>query len=64
MENLLKEYQTLYDKLACKIKILDCELENENLRNKERECLKARHDLLQLEQFEVLDAMNEMRKHL
>ncbi len=64
MEDLLQEYQVSYDKIVRKLEKLDCELENKNLRTKEQEHLKARRDLIQLEQFEILDAINEMRKHL
>ena len=64
MDDLLQEYQGLYYKISKKIRKLNCELENDNLRTMEYEKLKARRDLLQLERWEVLDAINEMRKHL
>lgn len=64
MEELLKEYQILYYKITRKLKKLNAELENENLRNMEYERLKARRDLLRLEEWEIIDAINEMRKHL
>ena len=64
MEDLLQEYQTQYYKISKKISKLNCELENNNLRTMEYERLKARRDLLLLERWEVLDAINEMRKHL
>ena len=64
MEDLLQEYETLYYKIIRKIEKLNCQLEENNLRNIEYERLKSRRDLLQLESWEVMGAINEMRKHL
>lgn len=64
MEDLLQEYETLYYKIIRKIEKLNCQLEENNLHNIEYERLKSRRDLLQLESWEVMGAINEMRKHL
>ena len=64
MNDLLQEYQILYYKITRKLKKLNAELDNENLRTAEYERLKARRDLLRLEEWEIIDAINEMRKHL
>lgn len=51
MEDLLQEYQVQYYKISKKIRKLNCELENNNLRTMEYERLKARRDLLLLEEM-------------
>lgn len=60
MEDLLQEYQVQYYKISKKIRKLNCELENNNLRTMEYERLKARRDLLLLERWEVLDAISQL----
>lgn len=64
MKDLLQEYQALHYKINRKIKKLNFELKNESLQTMEYEQLKARRDLLRLEEWEIMDAINEMRKHL
>lgn len=64
MEELIQDYQALYRQIVYRIYQLKKQLQNDNLRTMEYERLKARHDLLQQERYEIVDAMNEMRKHL
>lgn len=64
MEKLLADYQALYRTIVCRIYMLKKQLENDTLRTMEYERLQARHDMLEKERWEIVDAMNEMRKHL
>ena len=64
MKDLIQDYEALYRQIVRQIYNLKKQLQNENLRTIEHDQLKARHDLLVAERFEIVDAINEMRKHL
>lgn len=64
MEDLIADYQTLYRTIADRIYVLKKKLLTEELRTMERESLAARISVLYEERFEIVCAINEMRKHL
>lgn len=64
MEKLIQDYQALYRQILHRIYVLKKQMQNDNLRTMEYERLKARHDMLEKERWEIVDAMNELRKHL
>ena len=63
MEKLIKEYEELYRAIARRIYELKKKYKTELLMTKERECLKARIDLLEEERFELVQIIAELKRH-
>lgn len=64
MLDLIYDYEQTRYQLQKRITRLERLLRNENLLTMERENLTARRDLLMTERFELLNSINEMKKHL
>jgi len=64
MLDLIYDYEQTRYQLQKRISQLERLLKNENLLTMERESLTARRDLLVTERYELLNSINEMKKHL
>ena len=64
MLDLIYDYEQTRYQLQKRISRLERLLKNENLLTMERESLTARRDLLVTERYELLNSINEMKKHL
>ena len=64
MLDLICDYEQARYQLQKRIFYLERLLRNEDLLTMERETLTARRDLLAMERLEMLNSINEMKKHL
>lgn len=64
MQKLIQEYQKNYRLIKQRIYELERQLHTEKFRTMERERIKARINTLKEEEFEIVNVLNEMRRHL
>lgn len=62
MEDLIADYERTRGKLLVRILCLKKQIQNKTLMTKQRERLNARIKLLDKEHYELLEAINEMRR--
>ena len=64
MEQMIRDYQEVYNSLKERMAVLQQRLSTEELESRERDKIKGRIEVMKTERVELVHTIADMRKHL
>jgi len=64
MEQMIRDYQEVYNSLKERMAVLQQRLSTEELESRERDKIKGRIEVMRLERVDIVHAIADMKKHL